>query len=80
MGVDVFVSCNIGHEWFPDRRGLATGIALSAFGMGAAIAPAMIHTLMDYFAVAPEFVGPVTGASSVIDLTILLTGWLSGGC
>lgn len=44
-------------KWFPDRRGLATGIALSAFGAGAALAPGVIHTLVDYFAVAPEFIG-----------------------
>jgi MFS family permease len=56
-------------KWFPDRRGLATGIALSAFGAGAAIAPTIIHSLIDMFAVAPEFVGPLaamqgTGISS----------------
>ena len=47
-------------KWFPDRRGLATGIALSAFGAGAAVAPAVIHSTVDYFAVAPEFIGPLT--------------------
>lgn len=36
---------------------LATGIALSAFGAGAALAPGIIHALVDYFAVAPEYVG-----------------------
>jgi len=44
-------------KWFPDRRGLATGIALSAFGAGAAIAPGIIQKIVDYFAVAPEFIG-----------------------
>lgn len=42
---------------FPDRRGFATGIALSAFGAGAAIAPSIIHVLVDNFAVAPEYIG-----------------------
>jgi hypothetical protein len=53
-------------KWFPDRRGLATGIALSAFGAGAAIAPAIIHTSMDFFSVAPDFIGPLAdvGADS----------------
>lgn len=50
-------------KWFPDRRGLATGIALSAFGVGAAIAPAMIHAAMEYFAVAPDFIGPLASGS-----------------
>jgi MFS family permease len=44
-------------KWFPDRRGLATGIALSAFGAGAAIAPTIIHHTMDFFSVAPDFLG-----------------------
>jgi MFS family permease len=30
-------------KWFPDRRGLATGLALSAFGAGAAIAPSKLY-------------------------------------
>ena len=57
-------------KWFPDRRGLATGIALSAFGAGAAVAPAIIHSTVDYFAVAPEFIGPL----SDVALTTLADG------
>jgi MFS family permease len=65
-------------KWFPDRRGLATGIALSAFGMGAAVAPAIIQTLMDAFAVAPEYVGPVLGTESyVVELKTLTDGSLA---
>ena len=40
---------------------LATGIALSAFGAGAALAPGVIHALVECFAVAPEFVGCCLG-------------------
>jgi MFS family permease len=46
-------------KWFPDRRGLATGIALSAFGTGAAIAPGIIQRLIDFYAVAPDYIGPL---------------------
>ena len=46
-------------KFFPDRRGLATGLALSAFGTGAAIAPAIIHATMEIFQVPPEFIGPL---------------------
>mmetsp|Transcript_7622 Transcript_7622/g.19541 ORF Transcript_7622/g.19541 Transcript_7622/m.19541 type:complete len:483 (-) Transcript_7622:20-1468(-) len=45
-------------KWFPDRRGLATGITLSAFGIGATISPTIIQSLLDLYSVAPEFVGP----------------------
>ena len=62
-------------KWFPDRRGLATGIALSAFGAGAAIAPSLIHYLIDYFSVAPTFVGDclLTGGNASQPLVQLAT-------
>ena len=46
-------------KWFSDKKGLATGIALSAFGAGAAVAPALIHSTVDFFAEAPHFIGPL---------------------
>lgn len=44
-------------KWFPDKRGFATGVALSAFGAGAACAPGVIYGLTEYFSVNPEFLG-----------------------
>ncbi|KAL9182040.1 hypothetical protein ACHAXT_012383 [Thalassiosira profunda] len=67
-------------KWFPDRRGLATGIALSAFGAGAALAPGIIHSLMDTFAVAPDYIGDclltagVNATGPLVDLTTLPDG------
>ncbi len=55
-------------KWFPDRRGLATGIALSAFGAGAAVAPTVIHALVDYFFIAPDFVGDCLLTSGGLDV------------
>lgn len=65
---------------FPDRRGLATGIALSAFGAGAALAPSVIHALLDHFALAPEFIGdclltiPDGVTKPIVDLATLEDG------
>lgn len=53
-------------KWFPDRRGLATGISLSAFGAGAAFAPGVIQACMEYFATSPEFIGPLPDMHSAI--------------
>eukprot|EP00581_Thalassiosira_minuscula_P017934 CAMPEP_0183730648 /NCGR_PEP_ID=MMETSP0737-20130205/33401_1 /TAXON_ID=385413 /ORGANISM="Thalassiosira miniscula, Strain CCMP1093" /LENGTH=809 /DNA_ID=CAMNT_0025963199 /DNA_START=89 /DNA_END=2518 /DNA_ORIENTATION=- len=67
-------------KWFPDRRGLATGIALSAFGAGAALAPSVIHALVDTFAVAPHYIGDcmltaTSGSSAeLVELTTLSDG------
>jgi len=44
-------------DWFPDRKGLATGIVIGGFGSGALFfAPAM-NFLMSKFSVAPAFLG-----------------------
>ncbi|CAD7945556.1 unnamed protein product [Amoebophrya sp. A120] len=45
-------------RWFPDRRGLAGGLALSAFGGGAAMAAPLIRRGLDYFSQPPLKVPP----------------------
>lgn len=46
-------------KWFPDRRGMATGVTLSAFGLGAALAPSLIDTAVSMSFVAPTYLGAV---------------------
>lgn len=46
---------------------LATGIALSAFGAGAALSPSVIHALVDIFAVAPQYIGDCLLTSNGVD-------------
>jgi MFS family permease len=36
-------------KWFPDRRGMATGMAIMGFGGGAMIGAPLAQLLMDYF-------------------------------
>ena len=43
-------------KWFPDRRGMATGMAIMGFGGGAMIGSPLADTLMKYFA-TPTSVG-----------------------
>jgi MFS family permease len=43
-------------KWFPDRRGMATGMAIMGFGGGAMIGAPLANTLMNYFA-TPTSVG-----------------------
>lgn len=43
-------------KWFPDRRGMATGMAIMGFGGGAMIGAPFANTLMSYFA-TPTSVG-----------------------
>src|SRR5690349_109029 len=43
-------------KWFPDRRGMATGMAIMGFGGGAMIGAPLANLLMNYFK-TPTFVG-----------------------
>ena len=43
-------------KWFPDRRGMATGMAIMGFGGGAMIGAPLANTLMNYFA-TPASIG-----------------------
>ena len=46
-------------RWFPDRRGMATGIAIMGFGGGAMIAKFMIEPFIRIFYIAPDYLGKV---------------------
>ena len=46
-------------RWFPDRRGMATGMAIMGFGGGAIIAAPVKEYLIRAFYRAPEYLGPV---------------------
>ncbi len=50
-------------RWFPDRRGMATGMAIMGFGGGAMIATPLKEGLLRVFYRAPEFLGPADAVS-----------------
>lgn len=52
-------------RWFPDRRGMATGMAIMGFGGGAIIGAPLKEFLIRAFYEAPQYLGP-TGAVSLI--------------
>ncbi|MEQ8289991.1 MAG: OFA family MFS transporter [Gammaproteobacteria bacterium] len=56
-------------RWFPDRRGMATGIAIMGFGGGAMIAKFMIEPFIKFFYKAPEYLGSVNGIDLITDET-----------
>ena len=45
-------------KWFPDRRGMATGMAIMGFGGGAMIAAPLSKILMDQFPLYTPTTGP----------------------
>lgn len=69
LGYGVIGGCGLGLgyvspvstliRWFPDRRGMATGMAIMGFGGGAMIAAPMKEFLIRSFYQAPEYLGKV---------------------
>ncbi len=50
-------------RWFPDRRGLATGLAIMGFGGGAMIGAPVKEALLKTFFKAPDYVGATADLS-----------------
>lgn len=48
-------------RWFPDRRGMATGMAIMGFGGGAMIGAPLKEWLVGMFASMPTDLGPASG-------------------
>jgi MFS family permease len=77
LGYGVIGGCGLGLgyvspvstliRWFPDRRGMATGIAIMGFGGGAMIAKFMIEPFIKIFYKAPEYLGTVLNVNLTTD-------------
>src|SRR5215469_11438252 len=77
MGIIGGIGCGLGYispvstlvQWFPDRRGMATGMAIMGFGGGAFLAGYLNVFFMDKFGVARTVI-----ALGVIYLVIMMIG------
>jgi MFS family permease len=62
-------------KWFPDRPGMATGIAIMGFGGGALIASPWSQAMLSAFGVSYDGTGKVLGVTDgAIAMTFLLHG------
>jgi len=67
LGYGVIGGCGLGLgyvspvgtliRWFPDRRGMATGIAIMGFGGGAMLGKPMIDGFLEFYFRAPQYLG-----------------------
>jgi MFS family permease len=67
LGYGVIGGCGLGLgyvspvstliRWFPDRRGMATGMAIMGFGGGAMLGAPIKKALMEFFYRAPDYLG-----------------------
>ena len=55
LGMGYIVPISVLVKWFPDRRGLVTGIAVGGFGAGSLIAAPVAHRLIERVGVLPTF-------------------------
>ena len=77
LGYGVIGGCGLGLgyvspvgtliRWFPDRRGMATGIAIMGFGGGAMLAQPMIEGFIKYYHKLPEYLGTVDSLKLITD-------------
>ena len=54
-------------RWFPDRRGMATGMAIMGFGGGAMIGAPLKRFLLERFQEAPDYLGAETAVTLVTE-------------
>lgn len=54
-------------RWFPDRRGMATGMAIMGFGGGAMLATPLKEYFLAKFYRAPDYLGPVADMELVTE-------------
>ncbi|MEM6383945.1 MAG: OFA family MFS transporter [Pseudomonadota bacterium] len=54
-------------RWFPDRRGMATGMAIMGFGGGAMIGAPLKQWLLSIYQKAPDFLGAESAVSLVTE-------------
>jgi MFS family permease len=62
-------------KWFPDRPGMATGLAIMGFGGGALIASPLTSYFLDSFAASPtDAIIPAFLVLAAIDVVVMLAG------
>lgn len=77
LGYGVIGGCGLGLgyvspvstllRWFPDRRGMATGMAIMGFGGGAMIGAPLKEFMIRLFYEAPQYLGPADAVELITE-------------
>ncbi len=75
LGIGYITPVSTLIKWFPDRRGLATGLAIMGFGGGAIIASPFSKWLMDVYS-SPTSTGVIAAfvTMGVVYITVMMAG------
>mmetsp|Transcript_25191 Transcript_25191/g.60614 ORF Transcript_25191/g.60614 Transcript_25191/m.60614 type:complete len:447 (-) Transcript_25191:30-1370(-) len=65
MGVAYVPAVAVLLKWFPNEKGLASGLAVMGYGAGGMVAAPVAQTLLDRFSCAPDFVGRTSEVTTV---------------
>ncbi|KAG5186811.1 major facilitator transporter [Tribonema minus] len=52
--------------WFPDKKGLASGLTIAGFGSGALVFTPMVNNLMAKFAQMPQYLGTADSVDTTV--------------
>jgi len=75
LGIGYIAPVSTLIKWFPDRPGLATGLAIMGFGGGAMVASPLTATLLDSYAATPaEAIVPTMLTLAAIYAVIMTLG------
>ncbi|CAM9370394.1 unnamed protein product [Chrysoparadoxa australica] len=53
-------------SWFPDKKGLASGLTIAGFGSGALVFTPAVNNLMAHFSKMPTYLGPLGSVTPVL--------------
>ena len=77
LGYGVLGGCGLGLgyvspvstliRWFPDRRGMATGLAIMGFGGGAILGAPLAEVMLRFYFAAPDYLGAIGGVELVTE-------------
>lgn len=65
-GLGYLLPVNVLLKWFPDKKGMATGMAIMGFGGGAVLGVPLNEFLLYSFAVAPTFLGSLESVATTL--------------
>lgn len=74
LGIGYITPVSTLVKWFPDRRGLATGLAIMGFGFGAFFGGPLFQKLMTHFGLASLGVSSMAEAANVPAVAQLISG------